>query len=421
MKTKINEKVRVLLLGLLFLSSQILFGQIDNQKFTTYKGKVKGKDNKKEIVFANISIMGTHIGTVTNLDGEFAIKVNKNSGAKEIVISHIGYDNNKVLISSLKPTGNIIYLKASSKPLKEVTIRPTDAKQLVRQAIKNVNKNYSSTPAMYTGFYRETVKQRRDYLSISEAIVDIYKEAYTNDINDKVKIYKGRKSTDVKKADTLAFKLQGGPYVSLLLDIAKNPYILIDLEVINNYNYELTDLVSINNNLNYIVSFTPFISIEGYPSFIGKYYIDVESLAITSVEFSLDISNKAKARKFFVKKKPFGLKITPVRTNYWINYKEVKGKFYFNYARSEVKFRCNWKRKVFNSNYTIMSEIAMTDWDTEKVEKFKYKDAFKKHSILAEEVSAFTDENFWGEHNYIEPDQSIEAAIKKYSKRIKRK
>ena len=415
MKTKI--KIIAVLLSLLFLSSQILIAQ----EFTSYKGIIKGKDSKKEIVFANVSVVGTHIGTVTNLDGEFVIKINKNANAKEIVFSHIGYDNNKVSISSLKQTGNIIYLKASSKPLEEVTIRPTDAKQIVRNAIVKVRKNYSNTPAMYTGFYRETVKQRSDYLSISEAIVDVYKQSYSNVLSDKVKIYKGRKSSNVKKADTLAFKLQGGPAVSLILDIAKNPYVLIDIDVINNYKYELTDLVSINNKLNYMISFKPIVFIEGYPSFVGKYYIDSKTLAITSVEFGLDLSDKKKARTFFVKKKPLGLKITPVTTNYWINYKEINGVFYFNYARSEVKFRCNWKRRIFNSSYTIMSEIAMTDWNTEKVEKFKYKDAYKKSSVFAEEVSAFTDKDFWGEYNYIEPDQSIEAAIKKYSKKLKRK
>jgi len=421
MKTKVNKKIKNLLFSLLFLSSQILLGQAVSKDFTTYKGKVKSKNNKKEIVFANISIVGTHIGTVTNLDGEFVIKINKKLNAKEIAFSHIGYNNNKVLISSLKSEGNVIYLKASSKSLKEVTVRPTDAKNLIRQAILKIRENYSNTPAMYTGFYRETIKQRKEYLSISEAIVDIYKQSYTKRINDKVKIFKGRKSTNVKKADTLTFKLQGGPAVSLLLEDAKNPYILIDLEVINNYSYELTDLVSVNNKLNYIVSFKPYITIEGVPSFVGKYYIDAKTLAITSVEFRLDLSDKYKARKFFIKKKPSGLKITPITTNYWINYKEINGTFYFNYARSEVKFRCNWKKRIFNSNYTIMAEIAMTDWETENISKFRTKESFKKHSVFAEEVSAFTDKNFWGEHNYIEPDQSIETAIKKYSKRFNRK
>lgn len=421
MKTIINKKVKGLLLSILFLSSQILFGQVVNQEFTSYKGKVKGYDNKKEIVFANVSILGTHIGTVTNVDGEFIIKVNKNSKAKNILISHIGYDNNTILISNLKKDGNIIYLTASSKALKEVTVRPTDAKQIVRDAIEKVHENYSNIAAMYTGFYRETVKQRDSYLSISEAIVDVYKQSYTSVGNDRVKIYKGRKSSNVKNVDTLAFKLQGGPAVSLLLDVAKNPYVLIDIDVINNYNYELSDLVSINNKLNYMISFKPITFIEEYPSFVGKYYIDAKTLAITSVEFGLDLSDKKKAREFFVRKKPLGLKITPIRTNYWINYKEINGKFYFNYARSEIKFRCNWKKRLFNSNYTIMSEIAMTDWETEKVAKFKYKDSFKKHYVFDEKVSAFTDNDFWGEFNYIEPDQSIESAIKKYSKKFNRK
>ncbi|MBN1251225.1 MAG: carboxypeptidase-like regulatory domain-containing protein [Bacteroidales bacterium] len=421
METKRKNKIKVLILGLIFLSGQVLFGQVYNQEFTTFKGKVKDKDNNKEIVFANISIVGTHVGTVTNLDGEFTIKVKKSSEAQEILFSHIGYDNNKISTSDLKAENNLIYLQVSSKPLNEVTVRPTDAKKLIRQAIEKVHLNYSNSPALYTGFYRETVKQRRDYISISEAIVDIYKQSYIEESDDKVKVFKGRKSTNVKQSDTLAFKLQGGPNVSLLLDIAKNPYVLIDEDVINNYDFELSDIVSVNNRLNYLVSFKPFISSPDYPSFIGKYYIDVQTLAITSVEFGLDLTEKELVGKFFVKKKPIGLKIIPISTSYWVNYKELNGKFYFNYARSEVKFKCNWKKKLFNSNYTVMSEIAMTDWATEDIVKFKNKESLKKNEVFADKVSAFTDEDFWGEHNYIEPDQSIEAAIKKYARKMKRK
>jgi hypothetical protein len=39
--------------------------------------------------------------------------------------------------------------------------------------------------------------------------------------------------------------------------------------------------------------------------------------------------------------------------------------------------------------------------------------------VFTEKVSAFTDTEFWGDYNIIEPDQSIEAAIRRISRRLR--
>jgi len=150
----------MLILFLLAFGIQTVFGQYSELPYYTIKGKVKDQDNNKIIVFATVSIVGTHVGTVTNPDGEFTIKIKKSFNAKELEFSHIGYNNKKVLISGLKPEGNKISLESSSVSLDEVTIRPSNAAELVRNALSLVPKNYSVIPLNYTGFYRETIKQR---------------------------------------------------------------------------------------------------------------------------------------------------------------------------------------------------------------------------------------------------------------------
>ena len=44
----------------------------------------------------------------------------------------------------------------------------------------------------------------------------------------------------------------------------------------------------------------------------------------------------------------------------------------------------------------------------------------KPSVILGDEASGFSDPEFWGEYNIIEPEKSIESAIKKISKQLKR-
>jgi len=418
MKTTWIIKGKLVILGMLVLFMQLATAQED-ASYQTIKGKVKDKDTKKNVVFCSVGIVGSHISTVTNLDGEFAIKIKNTLNASELEFSHIGYLSSKLLISDLKADENIILMDPASVILDEVTVRPKDARELMRMAIQKIPENYSNTSLNSVGFYRETVKQRRDYLSISEAIVDIYKAAYTKELDDdKVKIYKGRKSSNVKRADTLAVKLEGGPYTSLLFDIVKNPYVLISDEVIYMYDFTVTDVKTINNKLNYEVAFSPRVSNPETPLFNGKYYIDINSLAITSAEFSMDLSDIEAASRMFVKKKPLGLKLTPTSTSYFVTYKEKDGHYYFNYSRSEINFKCKWNKKFFTSNYTVMSEMAITDWTMNRAEKFASKDVLRKNAIFEEVVTAFTDKDFWGEYNTIEPDQSIQTAIEKYSKKM---
>ncbi len=407
------------LIAAVFFAMQFIYAQDD---FISIKGNIKSSADKSDIVFANVLIEGTNISTVTNIDGEFLIKVKKSLNAKKLTFAHVGYNSKSVNISDLKSNKNIIYLEPSSVLIKEVKIRPEDAKKLVLKAFNNTKIYYSSRALNAEGFYRETIKKGRDYVTIAEALVDIYKSGYNKVLdNDRVRIYKGRKSTNVKRADTLAVKMKGGPRVSLMFDIVKNPHVLDQSTTFDNYNFQIEGVKTVDKKLVYEILFYPINNLSDYAMLTGKLFIDVEALAIVSLECSVDLSDIDKARKAFVKKKPAGLKITPIKTKYIVNYKQINGLYFFNYTRSELKFRCNWKKKLFNSNYSIMSELAITDWNTNEVEKIKYKESFKQNDIFEDKVSAFTDKDFWGEHNTIEPDKSIETAIKKYKRRQKKR
>ena len=270
-----------------------------------------------------------------------------------------------------------------------------------------------------TGFYREIIKKRKKHISISEAVVDVYKAPYNRRVDDQVKILKGRKSSDVSKMDTILFKFQGGPKVSLLIDVVKNPFIILSPEYIEYYTYNIKDIVNIDEKMHYVIEFEQNVGVNT-PLYYGKFFVNLETLAISRAEFNLNLKNEAEARKFLVKKAPWGLKINPKKVNYMVKYKERDGKYYFDYARCELKFKCKWKKKWFYTTYSTVSEIAITDRTDQNVMKFNRKERFKVRDVFAEKVNYFADKNFWGNENIIEPDRSIESAIKKIDKKLKK-
>jgi len=67
-----------------------------------------------------------------------------------------------------------------------------------------------------------------------------------------------------------------------------------------------------------------------------------------------------------------------------------------------------------------MSELAITDRRSDNIVKFANPEVFKSNMIFSEKVQDLTDIDFWGENNIIEPENSIENAIKKLSKGMKK-
>ena len=145
----------------------------------------------------------------------------------------------------------------------------------------------------------------------------------------------------------------------------------------------------------------------------------METFALTEAAFSMNLEDKNEASQMFIRKKPLGMKATPVMTSYRVKFREQEGKWYFAYARAEVKLKLKWKKKLFNPSYTTMSEIAITDRTDEEVIKFNSRERIKIGDIFTHQLSAFADPNFWGDYNVIEPDQSIESAIRRLNRKLK--
>ena len=75
------------------------------------RGMVIGSDDKEPVIGASVFIDGTNKGDVTNIDGQFALKVPPDTS---LVISYIGYKTKKVHVSSLLHSdNNVIVLEAS--------------------------------------------------------------------------------------------------------------------------------------------------------------------------------------------------------------------------------------------------------------------------------------------------------------------
>lgn len=395
-----------------------LWAQADAESYFTVTGTVRNKDSKRKLENVNVSIPGTNIGTVSNADGVFSLKISEADMGRGLEVSHIGYLNSRFALGMKRDISNLtVWMIPAPNLLHEVVIFGNNARALVEEAIKKIPANYSPDKSLLNAFYRETVQKRRRYISVSEAVIDVSKTDYSDrdPAHDRVRLDRGRRLLSPKTSDTLAVKVVGGPNLSIYLDIVKNGDALLSMENLDYYDFRIEEPVNLDNRMQYVVSFRPRVSLM-YALFYGKLYIDFERLAFTRAEFSLDMRNRVKAVEAILHKKPLGLRFRPQEVSYLVTYKQQNGRTYLNYIRNEIRFKCDWKKRFFSSSYTVFSEMVVTDRRDAHFEAIPGKKAFREKQVFYDMVDEYWDEDFWKSYNIIEPTESLEHAVSKLKK-----
>lgn len=237
---------------------------------------------------------------------------------------------------------------------------------------------------------------------------------------DQIGIYKARGNYDSNRIDTLMVKFQGGPHSALEIDVASDPFLGVEPIVIKEYyDFKMVAPVTIDNKYFYVIEFDqkPYLTDI---LFRGRLYIESESMAFARIEFNMNVEDNPRANSFFIRKKPSNLKMDVVSAAYLVNYKEINGIWHFDYSRTEVKFNAKWDKRWFRNTYTITSELASTEI-SDRQRKIENLNRIKSKDIMSNKVQDFTDENFWGAYNIIEPDASIESVISRIIRQLNKR
>jgi hypothetical protein len=389
-------------------------------EYIEYKGKVVESKKGQPIASAYLSVNGTNISTITNNEGEFSLKVPEDIAGAMVTISYLGYQSKILPLDYFKKENTRIELDEAVQELSEISIFSSqDARALVLDMLKKRDENYINDQTQMTAFYRETIKKGRRNVSLSEAVVKIYKQPYTSSNRDEISIVKARKKTDYERLDTLALKLRGGPFNTIYLDVMKYPEFLFYKDEIEIYKFTFEKPTKINNRYLYVINFVE--KDHNNPWYYGKLFVDAETHTLVKAVYKLNVENRNAASNLFVKKKPTGAKVYPIDVDYRIDYRESNGKWFYGYGNAQLEFVVNWKNKLFNSHYTINGEMAITDWELDTDGKSRReKNLIRPSVVMVDDVSGFSDPDFWGDNNIIEPEKSIENAIEKIQRQMEK-
>lgn len=410
------------------LKNQLIITRKKNQQITptnektvplrfNLSGQLIDSKNKSTIPYASISVLGHPFGTISNIDGEFQLKIPSEYESDTLVISCLGYARRSILLDTLQHNEFQLQLDPVEIQLREVKVTAADPLKILDNMIDNISKNYSTNIQLMSSFYREVLKQDKEYINVCEAVMDILKSPYTNQLRqDQIRYLKGRKSPDIQTSFKLIdFKMEGGPYYITKLDVIKTMDSFIDPEFREHYKYKVERVIEYLNRPTYIVWFEPDGKLD-YLTYEGHFYIDQETFALVHAEFSLSRNGKKSARKSLIKKKPRGFNVRPIDLNYSVTYKKYNNKWYLNSARASVKFHVKSKHDKVNSVFHSISDLLITDYRETNLRRFKRSENFNSTDIFSEQIKDY-DEDFWGNYNIIKPSEDLRKAFKKESSR----
>lgn len=382
------------------------------------KGVVLDASTNEPLPMVAVSVEGSNLATVTNAEGAFTLTLPSRLERGTLVVSHLGYERTTYPLARFKNALQRVPLKVKPVALPEVNVVFKDAESLVQAMLDKRKENYATVPTHLTAFYRETIRKRKTYVSLLESVVDVLKMPYTSPRKDVASLYKVRKRTDYSRLDTLVFKLMGGPYNTLFTDVMKTPEDVFTDDVFARYAFGFDRSTRVNDRLVFVLNFKQRQHVNE-PLFHGKLFIDAETLALVSAVYDMDVSDQARVNTLFVRRKPLNAKVNVTKARYQVNYRLRDGVWYLAYSRVEMDVAVNWKRRLFNTTYESVMEMAITDWTTDVTADWNRSgNRLRPTVVIADAASGFADVDFWGVSNVIEPDKSIESAILKIRKQL---
>lgn len=384
------------------------------QQYQQITGKIINELTNEPLAFTNIYLKNNSIGTISNSNGEFIIKIPKQFLNDTLIFSFIGFYNKSVPLN-FEETSLDIVLESVEFHISEIMVHYRDPKKILLKALEKIPENSLSIPSNLTGFYRESVEENSDYIHFSEALLKIYKGTAGKSFDiDRVELLKGYIKPELKKSILWEYlRFINGPFDLLKADVTRYPNNFFTVSQNRHnflkpahfkyYEYTLMETYSADNQELYALHFKPR-SKKKWVIYEGIIFIYKKNYAFAGVEYKfnsdrinisqiIDIQTRSELEEA-------GAILKAVDFYCYINFKPYKDKMIINQAN--MKFGFVFNEKVTQNILFIKSSshLVITDITTENVEKIRWRDQFRYNTTLNENIKN-VDESFWEDYNYI--------------------
>jgi hypothetical protein len=268
-----------------------------------------------------------------------------------------------------------------------------------------------------TAFYREGVLKKNELQTYSEAILQIYKSAYTGTLlNDQIKVFKSRKIENVSVSDSITVRLKAGLSTCLQLDGIKNLFDFVSRESVEEYSYRLTDIVSFDEESAFEIEFGQKEGVE-MPMFKGSLFINTTDFALLNADFEINPAYLRKMKGTFISNPSRDFTTWPVSVKYSVSYRKMENRYYLSHVRGDLEFASKQKKKLFNTEFNVFFEMAVTNVSLTDVTRFEREELAPVHSVFSKTITNY-DPVFWENQEFLKPEENLLQALKNMKVRL---
>lgn len=383
----------------------------DSIRYLTLGGTLIDGISGDPIAYGAVGVINSTIGTITNQGGDFRLIIPDSLINSKLKFSHVGYQSQEIELSFLTEQHIVFTLAPKVIPLQEVVVRIVNPAEVLRTMWLKRGENYSNTPVHITAFYREGIDHKNKNLSLTEAVLEIYKTGYqSGDKNDQVKLIKMRRIVDKQNADTLLTKMKSGISSALLLDLIKGdtPGFLDPIKN-NSYIYRHSDITVLDGRTVNVIAFEQK-SGDDEPLYRGDLYIDAENNALVQANFEIHPDHIKKATDILIVKKSPDLNIAADRVTYVVSYRPLNGVYYISHIRGDLYFKVRKKNRLFTSPLHMWFEMVNCEIDTSDDSRFARNERLAIQNVFSD-TSFEYDADFWGHFNVIMQEDRLKESV----------
>jgi len=380
--------MKFMLIPLLFLASNSIAQ-------TTITGKVSDPTNQA-LLGSSVYIKDSFLGTVSNSQGDFRMKIPEKYKVSKLRISSIGYQSQEISIDQIK-LPLIIQLQKDTCNLSEVLVMPKDTLlALLRRAYGKIKDNYSDVDTRMKGFYRESyfVPESKEYLYFGEALLDVFKTSYKTQSEGQVKVLESRMNKHPMYDSLSRVMWYGGVQMPLYADEVKRRVEFISPAGFKKYSYSIAK-AQLDGRSVYKIEFAPKESKKA--NYQGVFYLDLESFAYLYFDYAYSECGKEKRNKNFSSSE-LETKSRKLKKKYL----KRQGKYYLSYI-SDWEDLYNERAK---SNLVQFNEYLTSDISLESAEPIPFKEQVEYRDIFYLKAKDYAASD-WKDQTLIVPDSSL--------------
>jgi len=254
---------------LVFITSIPMFSQ------KIISGYILDRETKKPLPAANIQIVGTFQGTISNTDGKFLLQLNEIPST--ILVSYIGYQSQKVKINEYSGKFHDIYLKPILLETEAIVIIAEDpAMGIMRKVIKRKQEWRQKIKTFKADAYtRFTLENDSGIVTIAESVSEVYWDREKGPRE----VIKSKKQTDnLKQNQNFAFSSETPNFYDDDVEIMGfKMFGPTHPDALDYYQFKLTGKRPLDDQIVFDIEVIPDSKLQ--PTFVGRISV-VDSIFI---------------------------------------------------------------------------------------------------------------------------------------------